>query len=102
EGGWAPARAGGPTPRGGGRGISVAPPPASLMNRQRRRPATPPLITPPQQMPRRLRRDHHHVHIIRRNDRFEMNAEPMREAQNLSRVQIRLHVLVVDVRLRLI
>ena len=42
------------------------------------------------------------VNIGRRNDRFEMNAEPVREPQNLPRMQIRLYELLIHRRLSLI
>ncbi len=47
-------------------------------------------------MPRTFRSNHHHVHIIRWNDRLEMNAEAVREPENFSRMQIWLNVLFVN------
>src|SRR5216684_4041502 len=41
-------------------------------------------IDAPQKVARTLGRDHDHVHVCRRNDRFEMNAETVGEAENLS------------------
>ncbi len=53
-------------------------PPASILaNRNQRRHAAPLRINPPQQVSRRLRSDHHHIHIAGRDDRLEMNAEPV-------------------------
>src|ERR1035438_8994136 len=49
-----------------------------------------------------LGRDHYDVHIARRNDGFEMNAETVRESQNLSGMQIWLDVLLVNRRLGLV
>ena len=47
-------------------------------------------------MSRTLGSDHHHVNVRRRNDRLEMNAEAVRNAQNLSRMQIGLDGLFVE------
>ena len=41
-------------------------------------------------MARALGRDHHHVHIFRRLDGLEVNRKAVREAENLSFVQVRL------------
>src|ERR1700689_69396 len=46
-----------------------------LADRDQRRHAATLGINTPQQMPRRLGRAPHHVHIARRNNRLEMNAE---------------------------
>jgi hypothetical protein len=73
-----------------------------LLDRDQRRHAAPFGIHPPQQMARALGRDHHHVHILRRNDRLEMNAEAVREAENFSGMQIGLDVLLVNRSLGLI
>ena len=56
-------------------------------------------IDAPDKMPRTLGSNHHHVNVRRRNDRLEMNAETVGDAQNFSRMQIGLNELLVSFRL---
>src|SRR6516225_500872 len=53
-------------------------------------------------MPGTLGRNHQHVNVSRRNNRFEVNAESMREAKNFSRMEIGLDQLVIHLSLRLV
>ena len=53
-------------------------------------------------MPGTLGSDHDDINIGRRNDGFEMNAEAVREAENFTRMQIGLDVLVVKFGLGLV
>src|SRR5580700_5780662 len=85
-----------------GQGKLMCPLARILLNRDQRRYPAPLGINPPQQVAWAFGRDHHHVDITGRNDRLEMNAETMREAQNLSGMQIGLDVLLINRRLRLI
>src|SRR5580658_1706860 len=73
-----------------------------LLNRNQRRHSAPFGINTPHQMPRTLRSDHHHVHVGGRNNRLEMNAEAVRDPENLSRMQIRLDELFIRLSLRLV
>ena len=49
---------------------------------------------------RRLRRDHRHVDVLARHDRAEADVEAVREHQHLARRQVRLDVVLVQLRLR--
>ena len=73
-----------------------------LMDRQQRWHTAAFAINAADQMSRALGSDHHHVNVGRRNDRLEMNAESMRNAQNLSGMQIGLDGLFVQLALRLV
>ncbi len=73
-----------------------------LLNGNQRRHATPLRINPSQQMTRALGRDHDHVNICWRNDGFEMNAEPVRDAENFPLGQARLDRGLVEIALCLI
>ncbi len=46
--------------------------------------------------------DHHHIDIVWRDDRFEVDAEAMRNAKNFSGMQIRLDGLLVKLALSLV
>ena len=73
-----------------------------LLNRNQRRNAATFAENATDQMPRTLGSDHHHVNIGGRNDRLEMNAEPVRHAEHLARWSGRLDRLFVEFALRLV
>ena len=54
------------------------------------------------QMPGTLGSDHHDIDISRRDDSFEMNAESVRETENLTRMQVGFDELVVKLGLGLV
>src|SRR5579864_764972 len=56
----------------------------------------------PDEVSRALRSNHQDINVSRRNNGFEMNAESVREAENFSRMQIGLDVLVVEFGLGLV
>src|ERR1700728_787410 len=102
EGGLQHARARGADAMRVSQRVLVSPLAGILLNRNQRRHAAPFAINSPQQMTGTLGRNHHHVHIFWRNDRFEMNAKAVREAENFSWMQIRLDELLVHCGLRFI
>ena len=73
-----------------------------LLNRQQRRNSAAFGVHAPDEVSRALRSNHQDINVGRRNDSFEMNAEAVREAENFSRVQIGLDVLVVEFGLGLV
>ena len=85
-----------------GQRVLMRPPARILLDGNQRRHAAPFAVHPAQEVPGTLRRDHDDIHIARRSDRLEMNAETVREAQHLARMQIRLNELLIHRRLGLI
>src|SRR5579864_6354113 len=73
-----------------------------LLNREQCRHAAPFAVDTPDEMPRTLGSDHHHIHITGRNDRFEVNAEPVRDPEDFSGMQIGLDGLFVERTLRFV
>src|SRR5438477_11081503 len=78
-----------------GQRVLMRPPARILLDGNQRRHAAPFAVYPAQEMPGTLRRDHDDIHIARRGDRLEMNAEAVRETQHLARMQIRLYELLI-------
>src|ERR1051326_3189734 len=73
-----------------------------LLNREQCRHTSPFAVNTPHQMPGTLGSDHYHIHITGRNNRFEVNAEPVREPEHLSGMQIGLDGLFVKRTLRFV
>src|ERR1035437_9120667 len=73
-----------------------------LVNGQQRGDAAALGIDAAHQVTRTLGRDHDHIHILRRLDGLEVNGEAVREAENLSFVQMRLDGRFVEVGLGLV
>src|ERR1700757_1648343 len=73
-----------------------------LVNRQQRRHSAAFAVNTPQQVSRALGRDHDDVHIFGRNDGLKVNAEAMRDTENLAGVESGLDLRLVEVALGLV
>src|SRR5207244_5926223 len=68
--------------------IFISPSAGILVHGQQGRYATAFAVYTSQQVTGTLGCNHHNVHVTGRNEGFEMNAEPVRNAQDFSRVQV--------------